>query len=88
VFRVFLQSALVQVFVNRWAAIICTSALFALIHRLGPEPVPWHAVAPIFALGVAAGVAYERTARLGVPILIHMLFNAANVGLVLLGDFR
>lgn len=85
VFRIFLQSALVCVFLNRWAAVICTGVLFALVHRLGPEPVPWHAIAPIFALGISAGVAYERTGRPGVPMTIHALFNAANVALVIFG---
>jgi membrane protease YdiL (CAAX protease family) len=85
IFRIFLQSALVCVFLNRWAAVVCTGVLFALIHRAGAEPVPWHAIAPIFALGVSAGVAYERTGRPGAPMTVHALFNAANVALVVFG---
>lgn len=83
-YRVFLQSAFVCVLVNRWIAILVTSTLFALVHTIGPTPVPWHAIPPIFALGFAAGIAYERTARLGVPVMIHMAFNAFNVVLALL----
>jgi membrane protease YdiL (CAAX protease family) len=82
-YRVFLQSAMARVLVNRALALVVTGTLFALVHRVGPEPVPWHAIPPIMALGVACGVAYERTGRLGVPIVMHALFNAFNTALVL-----
>lgn len=81
-FRIFLQSAMIGLVFNRWVAILITGVLFALVHRGGAEPVPWHALAPIFVLGIACGVAYERTARPGVPIMIHLLFNAWNVALL------
>jgi membrane protease YdiL (CAAX protease family) len=83
-YRVFLQSAMVRALVNRGVAVVATGVLFALVHRLGPSPVPWHAIAPIMALGVGCGIAYERTGRLGVPIVMHALFNAFNTALVLL----
>ena len=31
--------------------------------------MPWVALAPIFVLGLAMGIAYERTKRVGVPII-------------------
>ncbi len=83
VFRVFLQSAFLHVFISRWIAIICAAILFTMVH-LGSVPV--HALAPIFVLGVSVGIAYERTARPGVPIVMHALFNFCNVALVLFGD--
>jgi membrane protease YdiL (CAAX protease family) len=86
-YRIFLQSGMLRVLVSPWPAILLTSTLFALVHRLNTEPVPWHAIPSLFTLGVAAGIAYERTGRPGVPIMVHALFNAYNVGLVLLiGD--
>ena len=38
---------------------------------------------PLFALGAGMGLAYERTRRLGVPIVMHMGFNAANIALAM-----
>lgn len=81
-YRGFLQSALLR-FTNgqTWIAILGTSAAFALVHRLSEEPVPWFALLPIFTLGLCMGVAYERTKRIGVPITMHVCFNAMNVAL-------
>ncbi len=42
-----------------------------------------HAVAPLFALSVALGASYERTGRLGVPIVMHGAFNALNLAIAL-----
>ncbi len=86
VYRVFLQGALLKWLKSPWLAIIFTSIIFAGMHRIGPPEarVPWHALLPIFALGMACGVAYERTRRVGVPIMMHICFNALNVLLALL----
>jgi len=59
-----------------WAAIIGTAALFAAMHV---SMVPPHALPTLFVLGVAMGLAFERTRRLGVPITMHVLFNAGNI---------
>jgi membrane protease YdiL (CAAX protease family) len=59
-----------------WAAIACTSAAWTLTHA---GPVPASALPSLFVLGLGLGLAYERTRRLGVPIAMHMLFNAINV---------
>lgn len=85
VYRVFIQSAIIRVIGGVWPGVLITSVIFAAVHRLGdPEnAVPWVALAPIFVLGLAMGIAYERTKRVGVPILMHMAFNAVNVGLAL-----
>jgi len=84
VYRVFLQGALLKWLKSPWLAIIVTALIFAGMHRLGQPPVPWHALLPIFAVGLSCGVAYERTRRVGVPIMIHMCFNLLNVILALL----
>jgi membrane protease YdiL (CAAX protease family) len=36
-------------------------------------------------LGLAMGIAFERTKRLGVPIIMHICFNGLNVALALSG---
>jgi membrane protease YdiL (CAAX protease family) len=84
IYRVFLQGALLKITRSPWISILVTSVLFALMHRAGSTPVPWHALLPIFAVGIACGVGYERTKRVGVPIMIHLCFNALNVILALL----
>ncbi len=63
-------------------AVACTSGLFALTHL---SAVPWSAVPSLFVLGLALGVAYEWTGRLGVPIVMHAMFNAANIAVVRAG---
>lgn len=84
VFRVFLQSALIKITKSPWISIIAASLLFAMMHRVGETPVPWHALLPILMVGITCGVGYERTKRVGVPIMMHICFNALNVVLVLL----
>ncbi len=76
VYRVLLQGALLRLSGSAWVSIIATSLLFALVH-LGS--VPWYALLPLFVLGLALGVAYERTKRLGVPIVMHAAFNLLNI---------
>ncbi len=84
VYRVFLQGAMLKWLKSPWLAIIITALLFTGMHRLGQPPVPWHALVPIFAVGLSCGIAYERTRRVGVPIMIHMCFNLLNVILALI----
>lgn len=83
VYRVFIQSAIIRVIGGVWPGVLITAGIFALVHRTGDAAVPWVALAPIFVLGLAMGIAYERTKRVGVPILMHIAFNAVNVGLAL-----
>jgi len=84
IYRVFLQGALLKITRSPWISILLTSLLFAMMHRMGETPLPWYALLPIFAVGVACGVGYERTKRVGVPITIHMCFNALNVVMAML----
>lgn len=78
IYRGFLQSAVLRVIGKPWPAIFITSAIFAAAH-LGA--VPSHALAILFFLSIAMGLAFERTKSLGVPIVMHIGFNAANVAM-------
>ncbi|MHC4977271.1 MAG: lysostaphin resistance A-like protein [Planctomycetota bacterium] len=63
----------------RWLAIAITSILFVAVHA----PVtPWHGLVPLAVLSVGLGAAYERTGTVIVPIVMHGVFNAVNVGAV------
>jgi membrane protease YdiL (CAAX protease family) len=81
-YRMLLQTALIQACRNAWTGIALTSVLFALSH-LGGGAVPWHATIPLFVLSVGLGVLQVRTGRVGPCIVVHMVFNAVNVGLTL-----
>jgi hypothetical protein len=59
------------------AALTIVSVAFALIHCHLPS------VAPLFALSLGLGLAYEMTGSLVTPIAMHALFNAANVAMLL-----
>ena len=59
-----------------WPAVLVASAIFAAAHCTQPQAVP-----SLFVLAVVIGYNYERTGRLLAPILIHALFNAANLAL-------
>ena len=61
-----------------WAAILITSALFALVHPAWTAPI-------IFVLAVCLGYAYERTGNLWVSITIHAMFNSISTALFLAG---
>lgn len=79
IYRVFVQTGLVALLGRPWIAIAVTSALFASMHI---SVVPWYALPSLAVFGFALGLSYERSRRLGVPMVMHALFNAANVGLV------
>ncbi|MFA7236454.1 MAG: CPBP family intramembrane glutamic endopeptidase [Phycisphaeraceae bacterium] len=67
---------------GRWPVIVATSTLFALVH--------WGSVSPpalpgLFVLGMGLGYVYERTGALWASMLLHLMFNAANIAVVLSG---
>ncbi len=82
VYRGFLQSAWGRVFKKRWLAIVVTAVMFALSHRIGIDPVPWHAIPSILVLGMACGYVFERHGLLA-AIGLHAAFNAVNLALAL-----
>ena len=57
-------------------AVVLAALFFALIH-LQPVEIPG-----LFAFGVVVGVCFMRTGRLGMPILVHVAFNATGLLLV------
>jgi membrane protease YdiL (CAAX protease family) len=60
------------------AAVAITSLVFALMHGHVPS------LAPLFVLAVSFSLAYTLTGSLRVPIVMHAVFNAVNIGNVLL----
>jgi membrane protease YdiL (CAAX protease family) len=69
---------------NARVAVAATAALFVLIH--------WSAIAPegraaglsmIAVLAIGLGILRERTGSVVAPIVVHALFNAANVAIAL-----
>jgi ABC-2 type transport system permease protein len=54
-------------------AAVASAAIFAIVH-------PPIGMIPVFALGLAAAAAYERSRLLLAPMLVHAVYNAAVVG--------
>lgn len=85
VFRAGLQSFWLRVTGAKWggwAAVGATAVCFAAVHIGG---VPPSALPALLVLGLGFGIAYERTGRLGVPVVMHVVFNATNIGVVMMG---
>ncbi|TVQ60389.1 MAG: CPBP family intramembrane metalloprotease [Phycisphaerales bacterium] len=78
-YRGFLQSAMLRAFKSPWIAIVCTSLVFTLAHA--PGGIPWYALLTLFTLSIALGLAFERTRHIGVPIVMHVAFNALNIAM-------
>lgn len=75
-FRGILQSIARKHLGNAWAAVLATSAIFAILHHATPQSIP-----SLFALSMVLGYTYERSGRLFSPILIHVIFNGVSVTL-------
>jgi membrane protease YdiL (CAAX protease family) len=81
-YRGLLQTGLLAATRRVWTSILFTTALFTFLHI---DAVPsWTALVPIAALSIAMGIAYERTKSLGVPIVMHIGFNAINTAMAVL----
>ena len=77
-FRGLVQSMLRRYTRRPWISVLITSALFAAVHFPLAQAVP-----ALFVLGIVLGYNYERSGRLYAPIIIHAVFNAVNILLVL-----
>lgn len=71
-FRGFVYNCVRQRLGRGWGLVL-SSALFSLVH-LGPL-----VLLPIFLVGVALALAYERTGSLWVPIFMHATFNGVQL---------
>lgn len=80
IYRAFLQSCMLSLMGRTWYAIIATSAVFTAAHVGSAQP---HALPTLFVLSMAMGIAYERTRGLLTPIVMHMLFNMANIAMAI-----
>jgi len=80
VFRGLVQTALVRWLASesRVPAILLTSLLFTFMHL---QAVPWQPLVGLFVFSVALGVVYEKAGRLSAVMLMHAMFNAANLAL-------
>jgi membrane protease YdiL (CAAX protease family) len=76
VYRGLLQRALRQVGLRPWHAIIASSLLFAVMHWGNSDP---QAVAALLVFSLALGWAFERSGSLLAPIIMHSVFNLANL---------
>jgi CAAX protease family protein len=61
--------------VGTWGALIFTSGLFGLAHRLNPGATIASSVAIALEAGVLLGAAYAATQRLWLPIGLHVGWN-------------
>jgi membrane protease YdiL (CAAX protease family) len=52
-----------------WVSVLASAAIFAIVHPAGAMP-------PVFALGVCAALAQEKTGLLLAPMLTHAIYNA------------
>ena len=72
-FRGLLQTLLRKYLHSPWLAVVLSSVAFAAVH------LPIQTMPPIFVLSIVLGYNYERCGRLYASILMHALFNAANI---------
>lgn len=84
IYRYFLQSGLVRAFKRAWLGVLVTAALFAAAHIGAVPSETLSTVLPVlFVLGLALGIAMQRTGKLSVPIVMHAMFNAVNVAMTI-----
>jgi len=77
-YRGILQRTIIGLDFGRYTAILITSCVFVFMHLTVAR---WHALPALFVLSLGFGWVYERTGRLAAPIVMHVLFNALNLGL-------
>jgi membrane protease YdiL (CAAX protease family) len=80
-FRGLLQASLAHVLggQRRWTAVLLTSTVFALVHA----SAVWQVLPGLFVLSVILGWLYERRGSIWASVVLHGLFNAINVGMVI-----
>jgi len=66
---------------HRWSVVLIAAALFALVHG---DVATWHVLPGLFILGLILGWLYEKHGSLLPGVVLHALFNLANIGLGML----
>lgn len=69
--------AVIKKYAGSFVALAVTSLLFAAVHGHA------HSIPALFTLAFCLGLAYERTGSLLVAMIMHAVFNAFQVGLIL-----
>lgn len=83
-YRGFLQRGLSAFTRSHWAGVLLTSILFTAMHvGVIPSGSFWPAAAMLFSLSVMLGLLLARTRSVVTTIVIHGLFNAANIVMAL-----
>lgn len=75
-YRGLLQQIAIRLGFGRWQAIFAVSTLFAAMHI---SAVDYSALPTLFVLSLGFGWVYEKTGRLWASIVMHSLFNLANI---------
>lgn len=82
-YRGFLQQGLKSAGLGLGWSVVATATLFAGIHWGAlPEGSRATGLATLWALGVGWGMLFERTGRIGAPVLAHAAFNAINLAML------
>ncbi len=79
--EVFFRGILLPLAARRWgatAAVLAVSLFFALIHFHLPS------VVPLFLIAVAFSIGYIYSGSILVPIVMHAVFNAVNMGMMMM----
>ncbi len=77
IFRGFLYGVIKR-FTDRWFSTFFTALFFAAVHQhVG-------SLFPLFTLAIGLAIAYEATGCLLVPIFMHAIFNAFNIGAMMI----
>jgi membrane protease YdiL (CAAX protease family) len=69
----------------RWAALLVPALLFGASHLAPSVADGLASLAQLVVLAVVFSLAYERTGRIGTPIVAHALYNLTTMALLLLG---
>jgi uncharacterized protein len=69
----------------RWVALGVSAVLFASLHVNWVTLEGLTSFAPLVALAVMFSLAYERTGKIGTPIVAHALFNLNTIVLIFSG---
>jgi membrane protease YdiL (CAAX protease family) len=78
--ELFFRGLIYRLFSKKWGFLFSaflSSLLFALLHRSRQDGLP------IFALGLLLCFVYEKTAKISVPVIFHIINNCLNLSFLL-----